>query len=83
VPAGEIDVLNEVSRLIDAWCDRRELKLLATLLPSWLSNNGLTDGWADVLDALRALRASRALPQDEADTIERLIGAVERVVYRS
>ncbi len=83
MPDREIDVLSEVSRLVDAWCDRRELKLLATFLPAWVGNNGLTDGWADVLDALASVRASRLLPDDEAAMIERLMVAVERAVYRS
>lgn len=76
------DVLTDVSTLIDAWCDRRELRALARLLPAWLANNGLTDGWADVLDALRAIRADQRLPDDEAAVVERSIAAVERAVYR-
>jgi hypothetical protein len=76
------DLLLDVSNLIDAWCERRELKPLAILLPAWLSNNGLTDGWAAVLDALKALRGSDSLRHDEGDVVERSIIAVEHVVYR-
>ena len=83
MPTGESDVLLEVSSLVDAWCDRRELDLLARLLPAWVSNNGLTDGWADVLDALKSLRGRPALLGAEADVIERSIVDVERAVYRS
>jgi hypothetical protein len=83
VPTGESDVLLEVSGLIDAWCDRRELELLARLLPAWVSNNGLTDGWADVLDALKSLRGRPSLLGGEADIVERTIIDVEQAVYRS
>jgi hypothetical protein len=77
------DVLTDVSALIDAWCDRRELLPLARLLPAWLANNGLTDGWGAVLDALRTTRADARLPDDEATLVERSIAAIERAVYRS
>ena len=80
---GDDDILTEVSKLIDAWCDRRELRSLARLLPAWLANNGLTDGWSEVLEAMRALRADGRLPDDETAMIERSIIAVERAVYRT
>jgi hypothetical protein len=83
VPIGESDVLLEVSSLIDAWCDRREVFLLADLLPAWTSNNGLTDGWAAVLDALKTVRARHAPDDADLDVIERSIVAVERALYRS
>jgi hypothetical protein len=56
---------------------------LAVLLPAYTSNNGLTDGWADVMEALRTLRASRHLPEDEHRVIEDLVVLVEQMVYRS
>jgi hypothetical protein len=77
------DVLADVSTLIDAWCDRRELRPLAQLLPAWLANNGLTDGWAGVLDALTTIRADGRLPDNEATLVERLIAAIEHAVYRT
>jgi hypothetical protein len=83
VPASDSDVLTDVSRLIDHWCDRRELRALARLLPAWLANDGLTDGWAGVLDALRAIRADGGLPDDETTIVDRSIVAVERAVYRT
>ena len=77
------DVFGEVTNLIDEWCDRRELRALARLLPAWLSNDGLTDGWVGVLDALRTIRTDGGLPDDEAIVIERAIVAVEHAVYRT
>lgn len=79
----EHPVNGPVSRLVDAWCERRDLGALAVLLPAYTSNNGLTDGWADVMEALRTLRGSRRLPDDEQREIERLVVAVEQMVYRT
>jgi hypothetical protein len=72
-----------LARLIDGWCERRALGPLAVLLPAYTSNNGLTDGWTDVMEALRTLRGSRYLPEDEHRVIEDLAVIVERMVYRS
>jgi hypothetical protein len=82
VGVADNDVLADVSGLIDAWCDRRELRALARLLPAWLANDGLTDGWAGVLDALRTICADGSLPGDEAIVVDRCIVAVETAVYR-
>jgi hypothetical protein len=81
-PATEHPVNGPLSRLIDAWCDRRELGALAEMLPAYTSNNGLTDGWAAVMDALRVLRTKRGLPSEERAEIERLVVLVEAMVYR-
>jgi hypothetical protein len=74
VTEHDFDLLVEVSGLIDAWCDRRELRALARLLPAWLVNNGLTDDWRDALEALSAIRADDRLPYDEAFVIDSSIG---------
>ncbi len=80
--AAKPDLIRDVSRLIDAWCDRRELRGLAGLLPAWLSNNGLTDGWADLLKALRALSATLVLPEEEHTVLLQSIATVESFVSR-
>ena len=79
----EHPVNGPLARLIDDWCDRRDLGPLSVLLPAYTSNNGLTDGWADVLEGLLALRSSRRLPEREQQEVEALIILVERMVYRS
>jgi hypothetical protein len=70
--------------LIDAWCDRRSLGELATILPGYLALNGMTDGWAALYDALKNVRASsrETLPASEMELINQLIRASEKVVYR-
>ena len=77
VSGADHDVLTDVSRLVHAWCDRRELRALARLLPAWSANNGLTDGWSDVLDALRTIRADGGLPDDEVFRVERCEALVQ------
>jgi hypothetical protein len=49
-----IDNLSEnLKALIDKWCARKEYSALALVLPAWISNSGLTDGWANLRDALK------------------------------
>ena len=67
----ENDVNAEIRQLVDRWCDRRELRALASLLPAWLANNGLTDGWSELRDALKHTYAMcNHLPPDERDTLK-------------
>jgi len=61
----------DIRRLVDAWCDRRELAALAYVLPACTSNNGLTDGWTELRDALRhAYAMCRHLPDAERDLLK-------------
>ena len=43
--------------IIERWCDERRLGALSILLPGYLSMNGLTDGWFNLYEALKATRA--------------------------
>jgi hypothetical protein len=83
VANAEHPVNAPLARLIDAWCERRALGPLAVLLPAYTSNNGLTDGWAGVMEALRTLRGSRRLPDEERDEVGRLVVLVENMVNRT
>ncbi len=71
-------------RLIDSWCDRRALTPLARLLPAYVAFNGTTDGWGDLLEALKGVRTfcREDLPETELATVGDLIRAAERAVYR-
>jgi hypothetical protein len=42
--------------LIDRLCDERRLKPPARILPGYLAFNGLTDGWHELIDALKTAR---------------------------
>lgn len=61
-----------VRTLIDAWCERRELSALAHILPVWLGNNGLTDGWTDFRHAQHGWGSLRNLPDAEWDELKAL-----------
>ena len=39
--------------LIDSWCDRRDLRPLASVLGPYLAFDGLTDSWGRILEALK------------------------------
>jgi len=76
-------VNDPLARLIDGWCERRELRPLAMLLPAYTGNAGLTDDWARLMEALYDLRARGQLSKEDQAEVERLIPIVERMVYRS
>ena len=63
-----------LERLVERWCDRREYAVLSLVLPAYCSNNGLTDGWTDLRDALRTAYGSARdrLPSEERDEIKRI-----------
>jgi len=69
--------------LVEGWCDRRDLGHLRIILAAWPRTTDLTDDWAMVMEALRDLRASRSLPEDEQGIVERLVTEVEHAVYRT
>ena len=75
-------VIEPIETLITSWCDRRELKALAILLPAWVNNFGLTDGWTDVLDALVDLRGRPWLIESDRQVIEQAIVLVQRALDR-
>jgi len=79
VDAG--DVNTQIRSLIDGWCDRREYHALACVLPAWVSNNGLTDGWTTLRDDLRRAHAvCRDLPATERDQLKALFVEIDRAV---
>jgi hypothetical protein len=45
-PAHSVN--ESLARLTDAWCERRELRPLALILPAYTANNGSTDGWGSI-----------------------------------
>jgi hypothetical protein len=79
---SRIDVNAVLGSLIEAWCDRRDLRPLAILLPAYTSNDGLTDGWAAVLQAVYDARSFGRLPETELHALETTIPVLEAVVHR-
>ena len=70
-------VLDPVEALLGHWEERGETAAVAALLPAWRANFGLTDGWYDVLDAMRAVPEVAALPPDEAATLAKVSHRIE------
>lgn len=62
-----VDPNARLRELINAWCQRRELRPLARLLPAYVGNNGLTDGYGDLRNAVRD---TYALCRDQLPSIE-------------
>ncbi len=82
---GNAEAIFDASRkLIDAWCDRRQLGVLHMMLGGYLGLNGLTDGWGQFYDALRSIRAlyGPGFPEKEQGLIDALVRSTERIVYR-
>ena len=71
----------DLSRLIDRWCERRQLIALAHILPAM---HGLTVGVSRseaILVALRTIERSVRLPAIEAQTVQLLIEAAGDDVF--
>jgi hypothetical protein len=80
---GSDEFFRDLHSLIEAWCDRRCLHALATLLPAYTSFNGLTDGWGELLAAMQALALSKNdLHPDEWETVANLRHAAENALDR-
>ena len=69
-------------QLIEAWCDRRCLRALHSVLGGYLGFNGLTDGWAGLRDGLRSARAFARdeLTDAEIEAVDDLIRAVSKTL---
>jgi hypothetical protein len=79
-----MDINDRIRELVDGWCARRELGPLATVLPEWLSNNGLTDGWAELGKALRSASFDERLTVQERETLKLLWIEIDTALrYRS
>jgi hypothetical protein len=75
--------LERIDRLVDSWCGARHLDALRIILPTWPIAMNLTDEWARVFEALKAVRGRAAAGFTPAETreLEDVILEVGRVVY--
>jgi hypothetical protein len=81
---GVDEIFKDVEGLTNAWCDRRCLNALRFILQGWPLSSGLTDDWAQLLDALKSVRASakHELTPQELEVVGQLIPSIEKIVYR-
>ena len=79
-----LELQQDVGKLVDAWCDRRSLRALREILAGYPITSPLTDGWAELLKALEGVRAvaGNELTREDADSVEKLIGATSAIVFR-
>jgi Ser/Thr protein kinase RdoA (MazF antagonist) len=82
--ASNEEFFGDLRVLVERWCDERKLSALSRLLPGYLSHNGLTDGWANLLEGLQSARAlgHAAFSARDWDALNDLIHASEAAVYR-
>ena len=69
-------------QLIEAWCDRRCLRALLEILPGYFAFNSLTDGWAELREALVRVRSQsrQELTDEELEKVRDLIAAADHVM---
>jgi hypothetical protein len=81
--ASNQEYLAALKSLIYRWCDERKLDALSRLLPGYLAFNGLTDGWAELLSALKMTRAlgHEAFSVEDWEFLQELVRGAEHAVY--
>ena len=71
---GSMKVVNDqLAKLIDRWCERKDLKPLSMILPAWVENLGNQPDITKLVSACSYLYATRSLPEDEQKLIEQFI----------
>jgi hypothetical protein len=78
------EVYGNIDRLINDWCDRKNIIALKHILSGWPLVSGLTDEWARLLDSLEGVRdyASQTLTSEEKVIVDDLIKDIKKKVYR-
>ncbi|HEY8931670.1 MAG TPA: hypothetical protein VIM55_20880 [Mucilaginibacter sp.] len=67
-----------IDKLIDGWCERRELKPLSLLLPAYLQNLGTESDINKLITALSYISASKCLNADDQQRVDELVVALEK-----
>ncbi|HEY4324593.1 MAG TPA: hypothetical protein VGN20_11425 [Mucilaginibacter sp.] len=71
---GTAKFTNEgLDRLIDNWCERRELKPLSLILPAYTVNLGTENDLDKLVSALSYLSATRCLNAEEQEIVDGLV----------
>lgn len=83
----KIDINNfdsELGKLVDAWCERRQLRLLRAILQVYPRVSGLTDEWSDMAVALKTIRIQHhsLLASGELDRVVELLHFAEGIAFR-
>ena len=75
-------IFSTLDELIDGWCERRALNALRLVLPGYHSVNGLTDGWQQLYEALRDVRATCTdeFENEEREKLNQAIVGIESLL---
>lgn len=65
-----------IDKLIDGWCERRELKPLSLLLPAYLQNLGTEQDINKMITALSYISASKCLNSEDQQAVNELIDTI-------
>ena len=79
--ASNREYMSAVRSLIDRWRAEGRSRPLERVEPAYSAFNGLTDGWADLRDAL-ADAGQYELPESERAKVRELIDAADRAIAR-
>jgi tetratricopeptide (TPR) repeat protein len=69
-----------ITQLINNWCERRELKPLAMILPAYVGNLGTENDRAKLLSVFSYLSAMRCLSEEEQGTVEAIVAKLSAEV---
>ena len=64
---------DRITQLINNWCERKELKPLAVILPAYTGNLGTENDKNKLLSAFSYLSAMRCLSEEEQSNVEAII----------
>jgi tetratricopeptide (TPR) repeat protein len=64
---------DQITQLINHWCERKELKPLAIILPAYIGNLGTNNDRNKLLSAFSYLSAMRCLGEEEQRIVEEII----------
>jgi len=62
-----------LEKLVDHWCETKQLQALSFVLPVYLSNLGTPDHVNKLISALSYLSATRCLPASEQEQVDQLV----------
>jgi hypothetical protein len=79
------EILHVVGEIIDAWCERRCLGALRSILRAYPLASGSPEEWGALAEALRevARLSASELTAAELQSLDRLAGAVELSLRRA
>lgn len=81
----ERELFQTLQKLVEGWCDRRALQALRCILRGYPLSSRLTDGWAELMTALKDVRAfaREEITPEELQSVDECVRVIERAVYRA